>query len=80
MKNILNKTFLSIVVVFIGVLLNAQTETATAEVPPIPQETGGGSGDIGGISQPVDMYVIWLGIVAVAFIIYFVKQNQKRIA
>lgn len=70
MKSILNKTILSLVLLVLGVLVNAQT-------PPPPQEE---SGDVGGISQPVDMYVIWLAIVAVAFIIYFVKQNQKRIA
>lgn len=74
MKNTIYKTFLSFFVLVLGVLTNAQTPPAN--MPP-PQEE---SGDIGGISQPIDMYVVLLAVVAVAFIIYFVKQNNRKIA
>lgn len=79
MKNILNKTFLSFVL-FFGVLLNAQTDSS-APAPPVPQAAGeGGSGDIGGISQPIDMYVIWLAVIAIMFIVCYVKKSNKKIA
>lgn len=69
MKNLFNKVILGLII-FLGVMANAQT-------PPPPQDE---SGDIGGISQPIDMYLVWLGALAVVFIAYFVKQNSKKIA
>ena len=78
MKNILNRTFLSLIL-FLGVLINAQTQTETSSMPTLPPP-GEETGEIGGISQPIDMYVIWLAVIAMLFIVYYVKQNNKKIA
>lgn len=71
MKKFIDKVLYSLVL-FVSFVLNAQTQT-----PPPPGEE---SSDVGGISQPVNMYVIALAVVAVMFIIYFAKQNNKKVA
>lgn len=47
--------------------------------PPDPGDGTGGSGP-GSASAPIDMYVFVLLIVAITFIIYYVKKHQKKIA
>lgn len=70
MKNILNKRLTALVLLVFGFLANAQT-------PPPPPE--GTEGDIGGISQPIDGYVLWLLIVGVVFIAATIRMKSKQI-
>lgn len=72
MKNIFIKK-LAVVLFFVyGALTYAQAG------PPVPGE-GTESGDTGGISQPIDGYVIWLLAVGVIFLIAFAKMKSKQI-
>lgn len=72
MKNIVNKLVLGVLIT-LGALLSGQM----LPPPPPPQEEAGGPGT----PAPVDMYVIFLAIIAVMFIVYFVRQyNNKKVA
>lgn len=61
----------------LGVFISGQ---GTMPPPPPPQEET--SPDIGAPEDvPVDMYLIFLAIIAVMFIVYFVRQyNNKKVA
>ncbi len=72
MKNNLIAKFLGMVLVLLNVVLNAQ-----GVPPPPPQEE---SGDIGGITQPIDAYVVYLAVFAIVMTIYYVKKNKTKIA
>ncbi len=74
MKNIVNKLVLGVLIT-LGALLSGQM----LPPPPPPQEESGGPGTQEDV--PVDMYVIFLAIIAVMFIVYFVRQyNNKKVA
>lgn len=74
MKNIVNKLVLGVLIT-LGALLSGQM----LPPPPPPQEESGGPGAQEDV--PVDMYVIFLAIIAVMFIVYFVRQyNNKKVA
>ena len=75
MKNIVNKLVLGVLIT-LGALLSGQM---LPPPPPPQEETGGGPGTKEDV--PVDMYVIFLAIIAVMFIVYFVRQyNNKKVA
>lgn len=56
-----------------GILLYAQRYA-----PPRPPLGAPGPG--APVSQPIDMYVIWLMFLAVAMIFYFSKNKSRKIA
>jgi len=70
MKNILLKRFWSVVFIFLTVLSYAQT-------PPPPGE-GNESGDIGGISQPIDSYTALLLIIGVVLIVATIYNKTRQ--
>lgn len=76
------KTFLKI----FTVLFFAVSNLVLAGDPPVPNgpiNNGGGGGTTGTGSapdNPIDMYLVWLGIIAIISIFYLAKQNSKRIA
>ena len=72
MKNIFVKKLAVLLFFVYGVLSFAQ-----ATPPPAPGE--GEEGDIGAISQPIDMYVVWLLAIGVIFLIAFAKSKSKLI-
>lgn len=75
MKTIVNKLNLMFLTV-LGAVLYGQ---GTVPPPPPPAEETGGPGAPQNV--PVDMYVIFLAVIAVMFIVYFVKQyNNKKVA
>lgn len=74
MKNIVNKLVLGVLITLGGVLSGQMLPP-----PPPPQQESGGPGTKEDV--PVDMYVIFLAIIAVMFIVYFVRQyNNKKVA
>lgn len=70
MKNIINRNFAAVFLFVMGSLANAQGTPP----PPSPGEEG----DIGGISQPIDAYVIWLLIFGIVLIITALKNKSKQ--
>jgi len=71
MKKTINKLVLAFFLIVVS-LVNA--------APPQPQAapTGSGNGGNGtGAPAPIDMYVYVLGIVAIAFIVYFTKKYKS---
>lgn len=70
MKNTIYKTFLSFLALVLGVFINAQKPPAN--MPPPTAE----SGDIGGISQPIDNYIVLLMLVAVFAIGFFARKYK----
>ena len=71
----LNKLFYSFI---FTVLFVVQLFADPPMPPPDPGDGTGGTGP-GSQSAPIDMYVIFLAIVAVVFIIHFVRKHQKNI-
>ncbi|MGV4414526.1 signal peptidase [Chryseobacterium sp. T1] len=78
------KTFLKIFTVFFFAVSNL----LLAGDPPVPNGpinngtgTGGGTTGTGSApDNPIDMYLVWLGIIAIISIFYLAKKNSKRIA
>lgn len=70
MKNIINRNFVTLLLFIVGSLANAQGTPP----PPAPGEEG----DIGGISQPIDAYVIWLLIFGIVLIVTALKNKSKQ--
>lgn len=68
------KNKLLLVLIFLGSFVMGQVPP-----PPTPKEE---SFDIGEYkANPIDMYVVALGILAIVFIMYFVREyNKKKIA
>ena len=48
--------------------------------PPDPDPGQGGTGGPGAVTTPIDIYTISLAILAITFIIYFVKKYNKKLA
>lgn len=71
MKNIFYRNFAIILTLLMGFIANAQTTPP----PPPPGEEG----DIGGITQPIDNYVVWLLLLGVVMIYAFMKQYNKHL-
>lgn len=67
MRNFINKKLVMLVLLGLSFIAKAQTTPP----PPPPGEEG----DIGGLSQPIDGYIFWLLIIAVAMI--FIAYNKK---
>ncbi|MDR3026600.1 signal peptidase [Chryseobacterium sp.] len=68
------KTINKLVLAFFLVVVSL----VNAETPPQPAIPGGGNGGNGtGAPAPIDMYVYVLGIVAIAFIVYFTKKYKS---
>lgn len=79
MGNFKNRFYLG-VLIFLGALFSGQNTNDVTSVPPPPlaEESAGGEG---AMPSPVDMYVVFLAIIAVMFIVYFVRQyNNKKVA
>lgn len=53
-----------------------------AEDIPIPDgNDGGGTHGPGRVAEnPIDMYLVWLGVVAIITIFYIVRKNRKQLA
>ncbi len=71
MKNFFNKLYLSLILV-VSVIVNAQTVT-----PPPPQPESGDAGALA--TTPIDMYAIWLVVVAVGMITFVASQARKKL-
>ena len=71
MKNLFIKRLAAFLLFMYGILSFAQT-------PPVPGE-GDESGDVGGITQPIDSYVFWLFLAGVILLIVFAKMKSKQI-
>lgn len=71
---LINRSLLFLFLV-IGTLFRAE------EIPEAPAPPGGGGGGVGpgAISSPIDMYVYILAVVAILFMVYFARKNQKKI-
>ncbi|MDO5614581.1 MAG: signal peptidase [Cruoricaptor ignavus] len=70
MKNIFNRLVFGLFL-FAVAIVNGQVPP-----PPIPKEE---AGDIGAPSAtPIDMYTVVLAFVAIAFIVYFVKEYSSK--
>lgn len=70
------KTFLKIFTIFLFSVSNL----LFAGDPPVPGGGGGGSTGPGGAPQnSIDMYLIWLAVVAVVAVIYLFKTNKKQL-
>ena len=81
MKNIVNRSLVTLLLMLISISGFAQAGgmppsggSTPPPPPPNPQ-----SGDIGSMTQPIDMYLFWLLLVGVAIIVAVVrKQKQLR--
>lgn len=67
--------------VYTILLFVISTNLVFAGDPPVPGGGGGGTTGPGGRPEnPIDMYLIWLGVTAIVSIFYIVKQNKKKLA
>lgn len=74
----LNTMMKNIIRITLTVLVFLSNTLLTAQAPPPPGGGGGGTTPESA-AAPIDMYVYFFAVIAMAFIVYFAKKYHKKL-